>query len=359
MFTKESIKFFSLISLISILMYKIIDAPHELVYYVNNIISFLSPFLFAFLFTILINPIVTFCEDKFKINRLVCILLAYISLSISFIVIFKSIIPFIMYSIDKSIASIPDYLDTFNELYTTYLPTDKTFALLSPHINNFLTLLLNKVLDLFSSYSSNLLFYIFNITNIILDIIMGIILSIYILYEKETLVLSFKNLLSVIFNHNLANNIIDFVSTFYEIFYSFIVGQFLDSLIIGFISFLGFEFIFNINNSIFFAFIIFITNMIPYFGPFIGGFPPVFITFLSDPVSSLWILLFLFILQQFDGNILIPRIMKNQVGLNPLTIISSILIGESLFGFVGIFFAIPFAALFKHIFNSYIYSKKS
>ena len=94
--------------------------------------------------------------------------------------------------------------------------------------------------------------------------------------------------------------------------------------------------------------------MIPYFGPFIGGVPATIVTLLLDPVKGLWMILFVFILQQFDGWVLGPKILGIQLDLKPVWIITAILIGGGLFGLWGMFFATPFAALLKTIFNKYM-----
>ena len=98
--------------------------------------------------------------------------------------------------------------------------------------------------------------------------------------------------------------------------------------------------------------------MIPYFGPFIGAVPPILMTLIYNPIKAIRVAIFIIILQQLDGNFISPKIMGTQVGIDPIWIISSVLIGGSLFGFIGIFLSIPTAALIKTYLTKYIEKKQ-
>ena len=114
---------------------------------------------------------------------------------------------------------------------------------------------------------------------------------------------------------------------------------------------------YSINNTLFLSFIVFLTNIIPYFGPFIGAVFPIAMTLIYSPIKALWVALFLLILQQLDGNLIGPKVMGDQVGLNPLWIISAVLIGGSLFGIIGVFLSVPIAAIIKFSIDKYVQNK--
>ena len=177
------------------------------------------------------------------------------------------------------------------------------------------------------------------------------------LYDKEKIALGCKKLLYAYFPANKACTIINFFKMSHDIFYNYIIGKLIDSLIIGFLAFIGFKFIIKINNALFLSFIIFLTNIIPYFGPFIGAIFPITMTLVYSPIKALWVALFIFILQQLDGNFIGPKIMGEQVGLSSLWIISSVLIGGSLFGIIGVFLSVPIAAIIKFSLDKYIQRK--
>ena len=100
-----------------------------------------------------------------------------------------------------------------------------------------------------------------------------------------------------------------------------------------------------------FSFIVFIPNIIPYFGPIIGAIFPIGMTLMIDPIRAIWVAIFIFVLQQLDGNVIGPKIMGDSVGLSPLWIISVVILGGSLFGFIGVFLAVPISAVMKEVYE--------
>lgn len=94
--------------------------------------------------------------------------------------------------------------------------------------------------------------------------------------------------------------------------------------------------------------------MIPYFGPFVGAVFPILMTLIYNPIKAFWVAIFLLIIQQIDGNIIGPKVMGDYVGLSPLWIISAVLVGGSLFGFIGVFLSVPIAAILKIYIDKYI-----
>ena len=120
-------------------------------------------------------------------------------------------------------------------------------------------------------------------------------------------------------------------------------------MIIGIIAYIGFSLL-NLKFAFMLALIIMVTNMIPYFGPFIGGIPVVIITLIvMNPITAIWVALFIFALQQFDGLILGPAILGDSVGISPFWIIFAITLFGGLFGFLGMFLGVPLIAVIRMI----------
>ncbi len=128
------------------------------------------------------------------------------------------------------------------------------------------------------------------------------------------------------------------------------VGRLLDSLIVGLLALIGFS-VLKVPYVLLFSFIVFITNIIPYFGPIIGAIFPIGMTLMIDPIRAIWVAIFIFVLQQLDGNVIGPKIMGDSVGLSPLWIISVVILGGSLFGFIGVFLAVPISAVMKEVYE--------
>lgn len=354
MITRKNIKYYILIIFISILMYKAIDSPIQIVDRVKDLISFFSPFLVGILLSLLLNPLIMFLEKKLKTPRLINIFFSYLLITLIFSIGFKLLIPAIINTLNTLINEIPSIINMLNLFLNKYLTQSQILENFIPHLQNNLNSLLMKLLDIFSNISSDLFVYFFSVTSLLFNIILGIILSIYMLYDKEKIAFGFKRVLYAYFPVNKANDIIDFFKFSHNIFYNYIIGKLIDSLIVGFLAFIGFKFILKTNNTLFFSFIIFLTNIIPYFGPFIGAILPISMTLVYSPIKALWVALFIFILQQLDGNFIGPKVMGNQIGLSSLWIISAVLIGGSLFDIIGVFLSVPIAAIIKFSLDKYI-----
>lgn len=357
MISKENIKYYIFIAFISILIYKVIDNPMKFISGISGLISFLSPFLLGLIFSLLINPMMMLFEKNLKSPRLLNIFLSYMIVFILLVVGFKLIIPAIIDTLNILICEIPNYVDMLDKFFNNHMSQDIFLEVILPHIQNNINTILKKLLDMFSKISSDLVVYIFTITSVLFNIIMGVILSIYMLYDKEKIGIYCKRILYAIISKSKADKTIEFFKISNSIFYHYIVGKIIDSLIIGFLAFIGFKFILKIDNVLFLSFIIFLTNIIPYFGPFIGAVPPIIMTLVYSPIKAFWVFVFILILQQLDGNLIGPKVMGDQIGLGPLWIISSVLIGGSLFGIIGVFLSVPLAAVIKISIDKYVDNK--
>ena len=141
----------------------------------------------------------------------------------------------------------------------------------------------------------------------------------------------------------------------------FVKGKLLDSLIIGLIC-MVFTVVVNMPYAVLVSVIIGVTNIIPFFGPFIGAIPTAALILMVDPLKCVYFVVFIIILQQFDGNILGPKILGNSTGVSSFGVLFSILLFGGLFGFVGMIIAVPLMAVIIHIYNQiqeYLLSKKS
>lgn len=354
MVSKENIKYYVFLALISILLYKFVDNPMKFIIGIGGIGKFFSPFLLAILITLLINPMVMFFEKKFNFHRLINILISYIIVFLLLTLCFKLFLPSIVNALNSLIQEIPNYIDMLSNFLTKYMSKTELLESIVPHVQENLNSILQKLVNILTRFSTDILVYIFTITSLLFNIIMAIILSIYMLFDKEKIALGCRKLLYATFAKSKADNIISFFKTSHDIFYNYMTGKVLDSLIIGVLAFIGFKFILKIDNSLFLAFIVFLTNIIPYFGPFIGAVPPILMTLIYSPVKSFWVAVFILILQQLDGNFIGPKVMGDQVGLSPLWIISSVLIGGKLFNVVGVFLSVPLAAIIKISLDKYI-----
>ena len=180
------------------------------------------------------------------------------------------------------------------------------------------------------------------------NLIVGIIVSVYVLASKETFAGQAKKIIYAIFKPVRANVIIETVRKSNEIFGGFISGKLLDSAIIGILTYFILS-IMKMPDTMLLAVIIGATNIIPFFGPFIGAVPSFVIVVLQNPMQGLYFLIFIFVLQQIDGNIIGPKILGSSTGLSSFWVVFAILVFGGLWGFPGMLLGVPLMAVIYYI----------
>ena len=185
----------------------------------------------------------------------------------------------------------------------------------------------------------------------IYNIIIGIIVSVYMLTSQESFAARGKKLIYCIFSLEASEKILRALRFTNEVFMGFLSGKILDSFIVGVLCFIGCS-ILRIPYALLVSLFVGITNIIPFFGPFIGAVPSVFIILTESPLKALVFLIFIVVLQQFDGNILGPKILGNRIGINGFWVLFSIILGAGLFGFAGMLLGVPvFVVIYTGIGN--------
>lgn len=329
----------------------------------GKIITILMPFIIGFSIAYLLNPAVIFIEDKIalyikilknkkKIKRVIAMLITY-TIFVGFLIWFLIVV------LPQFYQSILRLIDQFAKGYSEYQEQiDKIAEALD--LSMYLDLALIEQID-FSNLSNvltKILPIIFSkayyFTSGIFKFFMGIIISLYVIYDKERFIDGSKKLLYLATPKENIEKTMDFLNETNQIFKSFFVGKTLDSIIIGFLCFIGLILMEN-PYPIVISVIVGITNMIPYFGPFIGAVPGVIITMIYTPSKALWLIIFIFALQQFDGLILGPKILGDSTGIEPFWVLLAIIVGGALFGVLGMLLGVPaFAVIYtlsKRIIN--------
>ena len=211
-------------------------------------------------------------------------------------------------------------------------------------INNLINNTYEMISSLVPNMIPNLTSFITNIASILKDIGLGLIASIYFLAAKEMLCAQFKKLFVAIFKQKLYDSIHKVWELIDKSFGGFVIGKIFDSAIIGLIS-LIFLAIIGAPYYPLLSIIIAVTNMVPIFGPLVGGIVGGFIIFLANGDLLIWFIIFDIALQQFDGNYLGPKILGQSVGISATWIFVSITMFGAVFGFPGMLFGVPIAAV--------------
>nr|MCR4798648.1 AI-2E family transporter [Lachnospiraceae bacterium] len=188
----------------------------------------------------------------------------------------------------------------------------------------------------------------YGIGKFIVNIIIGIFVSVYVLMEKEKFKGQVKKLIYGVFSPHHGNTIMEVLRKANDIFFGFIIGKIIDSFIIGIICYVVMCLI-GMPYAVLTSVIIGVTNIIPVFGPYIGAIPTVIIIFLTDPWMGIYFLIFVLILQQIDGNLIGPKILGDSTGISSFWVVLAIVVGGSLFGFMGMLLGVPTMALIYYI----------
>lgn len=177
----------------------------------------------------------------------------------------------------------------------------------------------------------------------------GLLIMIYLLNYKERLFAITRKFVAATFSKRVQDNLYEFAGVVNETFIGFIVGRIIDSFIIGVLTFIAMS-ICGISFPLMISVIIGVTNVIPFFGPFIGAIPSIFLLLLERPVEAFYFLIIILLIQQLDGNVIGPKIVGNALGISSFWVLIAVLIGGGLFGFYGMALGVPvFAVIYKYV----------
>lgn len=189
---------------------------------------------------------------------------------------------------------------------------------------------------------------VMNVVSVAKNLFIGIIVAIYLLNSRERFSAQSKILVHSILKEKHANKLIKEVRFTNKMFMGFISGRLVDSAIIGVLCFIGLT-VMNIQYAFLISVLIGVTNIIPFFGPFIGGIPSGLLILMDDPVRFIWFVVFIIVLQQIDGNIIGPKIMGEMTNLNSFWVLFAIMVFSGLFGFIGMLIGVPVFAVIYHL----------
>ena len=335
---------------------------------VGAMFSILQPVTIGLVLAYLISPIVNFEErhllplalDKMKSEkkarktvRAVSIITALVFVGVIIGVLLQMVIPELYRSINGMIDTMPKQVSNFMDWITAYVNEDSEIA-------GYLEMALTKGTEFFENWAktdflpqtrnliAGLTSGVIIAVRLLFHVIIGIILSIYILMSKEALIGQSKQIVYALFSGKRANRIIRTVHKSNEIFGGFISGKILDSAIIGILCFLCL-YVMKMPYVVLVSVIVGVTNVIPFFGPYLGAVPSAILIMLANPIKGLYFIIFILVLQQVDGNIIGPKILGDSTGLSSFWVVFAILVGGGLFGVPGMFIGVPLLAVIFYI----------
>ena len=275
-----------------------------------------------------------------------------VALAVMFIVvtgILWMIIPGLIDSVVKIIEILPESMNRLMEWLDLKLQNFPAAEMrINGWINNFtenaIGFVTDRVLPEYTTIATSVSAGLLGVLNILKNIFVAIIICAYFLNSKDLFAAQSKKVIIAFFSEHTAREILDGAAFTNKTFGGFINGKIIDSLIIGLICFVCMT-IFGWEYTLLISCIVGITNIIPFFGPFIGAIPSALLLLMVDPHQCLWFLVFILALQQFDGNILGPKILGDSTGLARFWVLFAVLVGGGLFGFIGMVIGIPVFAI--------------
>ncbi len=332
---------------------------------IGRLFTILSPFIWGLVISYLLCPLtniyerhvflplIAFINKKFRngregkhknTHRGLAVLFSMLTLIILISAFIWLVAPQLIISLQNIVQNSGDYINSvyawIEKFFADYPELASTLGISIGNISESIFGWIEAIIPELAGFVSNITSGVLTVLKGVYNIIIGMVASVYVLYNRNAFGAYMKKLVYCIFSVEAAEKVIMGVGFADRVFNGFISGRILDSAIIGVICYIGCA-ILGMPYSMLIAVIVGITNIIPFFGPFIGAIPSIMIIFMVSPVKALIFTIFIIVLQQFDGNFLGPKILGNIVGINGFWIMFSIIVGSGLFGFGGMLLGVP------------------
>lgn len=342
-------------------------------------VAIFNPIFLGIIIAYLCNPLMRWFERrvftftkkdpqnrrKCRVSRTLAILCTYLLIFLLIFLFLQLLVPQIMTSYNDLISRFSSYINSAIAFMDNLV---RDFPLFNGEFETVVDLIdVNEITqkirefitnsgNLFKDLTNYVLTYSANLVAGAKNLLLALIISVYLLAAKERIFAQIKKICSALFSAPRCKSIFSFAEYTDNTFGGFIVGKLLDSLIIGILSFIVFA-VFDMPYYPLIAVIVGVTNVIPFFGPFIGAIPSAFIIFIAEPTKTIWFILLILLIQQLDGNVIGPKILGESTGLSSLGVIISITVMSGFFGIAGMFFGVPLFAVICALCRKFIESR--
>lgn len=340
---------------------KLLNGWHYAVSLLAKLWKALTPFTIGLILAFLLNPVMgwfrkTICEigvkkfhadddviyKKSKAPAIMLTMIFFIGIMVGFLWL---VIPKIYASLTDLVNNTPGYIDAAQSWVEKISSKNKS---LEDYLSNALSYAEDNIYNYFkNSIMPNLDTIVVNISSgvvlgvkAIMNALIGFIVTIYLLSSKDVLLAQGRKVIYCIFSKKTGNKILEGLSYANVVFGGFINGKIIDSVIIGIICFI-FTSAVGMKYAVLISVIVGVTNIIPFFGPFIGAVPGALLALMDDPVMLIIFVVWIIVLQQFDGNILGPLILGDSTGLSGIWVLIAIMVAGDLFGIPGMILGVP------------------
>lgn len=344
--------------IVGILFYFIISNFPTITAFIKKLLSILSPFIWGGMLAFILLKFEAWIEKvipikNFKTKRTVSSIIA-VAISAVIVAIFISIL---VPQMVTSIGQLAIVIEDFTSNATSWLDDLSKTSILPDDIINDLYKYSSSLVTVLWEFAKtsipNIIDFTKNTFSAVLDFVLGFIVAIYILNERDSLASNISKLSRAILSKKAYEESEKIVKLAYDKFSGFLVGKVVDSIIVGVLCFIAMT-IMGLDFSVLISIIVGVTNIIPFFGPFIGAIPSGLILLIISPKQAILFAIMVFVLQQIDGNIIGPKILGGSVGLSSLWIMFAIIIGGGYFGFMGMLLGVPVFAVIYFTLKEYV-----
>lgn len=335
---------------------------------VSKFVKALQPIIFGLVIAYLMNPVMMFVERNVlrllngrlatrrkerKVARVIGTVCAIVIFILIVALLIYMMIPQLIESISGMINTLPEQTERFIAWFDDFTKLENQWTkMLEEGMMSAATYLeewaKTSFLPNIQSYVGSVTSGVISAVKVLVNFLVGLIVAVYVLLGKERFVGQAKKIVYAVFKPVRGNVIIEVVRKSHEIFGGFISGKILDSIIIGLLCYIGLV-VLDMPYALLVSAFVGLTNVIPFFGPFIGAIPSVIIIALAEPIKGLYFVIFVLVLQQLDGNVIGPKILGDSTGLNSFWVIFAIMVGGGLFGFAGMLLGVPTFAVIYYL----------
>lgn len=335
-----------------------------------------SPLVIGLVLAYLMNPLMNFMD-----RRLLPVLLKRnmkaekakrlsraVSLTFAVVVMVLFVYEFCALLVPQLYESIRGIVENFSTYYTRVESWIMNFLADNPTIQNYVAVAMEDLYAMLANFITNgllpnietiitgLTTSVISVVGAAFDLLIGLCAAIYMLASRDIFLAQSKKIVVALCKERTADNILRLGRRIHKVFSGFIIGKILDSLIIGVLCYLG-MLILKLPHPALVATVVGVTNVIPFFGPFIGAIPSAFLILLVNPLQAVYFCLFVLALQQLDGNVIGPRILGDTIGISGFWVLVSITVAGGLFGFAGMVLGVPVFAVLYMLVTEFVNSK--
>ena len=343
------------IIVITFILYRVINNFENVGTIINKILSILSYFIWGFVIAYVLNPLMMLLEEKTKLKRIYSVAIIYTLFLGLIVFIITLITPSVIKSFVELFNNMPDYTNKAYDWANTTVANNQLLKQLNvtKYAKDYLATLTKDSSTYFTPGIQLVINNLMSLSSILIKLMTGIVISVYLLLDKESIILNIKKFIYSICSEKLADRTIELGRITNVIFKKYFVGKLLDSILFGVVTFIGFM-ILKVPYALPFSIFIGVTNMIPYFGNLMGMIPAAIITLFFSPIKAVEIVVFIVTFSNIDGWFISPMIIGDKVGVSPVLIILGVVVGGGLFGILGMFLGVPMIALAKTLLDDYM-----